>query len=184
MKVDETDLPGVVELTPKRFEDDRGWFSETWNAETFAAAGLEFAWVQDNESFSANTGTVRGIHFQIAPGAQEKLVRVVSGRIFDVAVDLRRSSPTFGQWVGLELRADTGNQLLVPKGFGHGFATLTDNCQVAYKVSSVYDGSCDRSIAWDDPDIGIDWPFDTATASLSRKDQHAPRLADAPDLFA
>jgi len=183
MKIEQTELEGVLEITPPRYEDDRGWFSETWNSEKFSAGGVAYEWVQDNESMSVSVGTVRGIHFQIEPCAQDKLVRATHGRIFDVAVDLRSSSPTFGQWVGRELSSDIGNQLLVPKGFGHGFATLTPDCRVAYKVSARYDASCDRGVAWNDPALGIDWPIAPAAAVLSAKDAAAPVIADAPDLF-
>lgn len=184
MNVEPTELDGVVELTPPRFEDDRGWFSETWNQQKFAAAGIDLNWVQDNESLSVAVGTVRGIHFQIDPSAQDKLVRAVHGRIFDVAVDLRASSSNFGAWVGRELDSTIGNQLLVPRGFGHGFAALTPDCRIAYKVSSLYDASCDRAVAWNDPQIGIEWPVEAGAAVLSSKDAAAPLLADAPDLFA
>jgi len=179
VKVVDTQLPGVVEITPRRFSDQRGWFSETWNSRSFADAGLAFEWVQDNESLSLSAGTVRGIHFQVDPRAQDKLVRAVAGRIFDVAVDLRRSSPTFGRWVGVELDAEVGNQLLVPKGFGHAFATLTTNCRVAYKVTSHHDTTSDRSVAWNDPTIAIDWPIDVAAASLSDKDAIAPLFSES-----
>ena len=185
MKVVETPLAGVIEVRPRRIADQRGWFSETWNSRTFAEAGLAFDWVQDNESLSLAAGTVRGIHFQVPPNAQDKLVRSVAGKIFDVAVDLRRSSATFGRWAGVQLDAEIGNQLLIPKGFGHAFATLTDNCRVAYKVTSHYDADTDRCIAWDDSDIGIDWPIDTAAARVSEKDRLAPLLSDVEvQLFA
>ena len=183
MKVEETELDGVLELTPQRFGDERGWFSESWNRNRFSDAGIDFDWVQDNESLSHPVGTVRGIHFQIEPRAQDKLIRVLNGRIFDVAVDLRTSSATFGSWTGRELSSDTGNQLFVPRGFGHGFVTLTPDCHIAYKVTDFYDASCDRAVAWNDPAIGIDWGIDTESVVLSDKDVAAPLLADAPDLF-
>jgi len=184
MEITETSLPGVIEITPPRFGDDRGWFSETWSARRMADAGIDLTWVQDNESVSAEVGTVRGLHFQTEPSAQDKLVRVIHGRILDVAVDLRRSSPTFGEWVGVELTADAGNQLFVPRGFGHGFATLEPNCRVAYKVTDFYAKDCERVVAWNDPALGIDWKIGPATAVLADRDATAPLLADAPDLFA
>lgn len=183
MKVEETSLDGVVQLTPKRHGDQRGWFSESWNQATLADAGIRHDWVQDNESYSAAAGTLRGIHFQIDPVAQDKLVRVVSGRIFDVAVDLRRSSASFGRWVGVELTSELGNQLLIPAGFGHGFLTLTADCHIAYKVTNRYDPATDRAVRWDDPDIAIDWPVASESVVLSEKDAAAPNLADATDLF-
>jgi len=183
VKVEPTALDGVIELTPARHGDQRGWFSESWNQATLADAGIRLDWVQDNESYSAATGTLRGLHFQIDPVAQDKLVRVISGRIFDVAVDLRRSSTTFGQWVGVELTAEAGNQLLVPAGFGHGFLTLVPDCHIAYKVTNPYDPATDRAVAWNDPDIGIEWPVDVDSVVLSDKDKAAPALADAAELF-
>ena len=178
MRVIETEFPGVVEIVPRRIADERGWFIEAWNASAFADAGLKFDWVQDNESLSLQAGTVRGIHFQASPYAQDKLVRVIAGRIFDVAVDLRRSSPTFGRWTGRLLDAERGNQMVIPKGFGHAFATLEPDCLIAYKVTAHYNQSADRAIAWDDPDIGIAWPVDTSAVSMSDKDRTAPRLQD------
>lgn len=183
MELLESGLPGVVELRPARHGDDRGWFSEVWNRYTLAEHGIDIDWVQDNESVSAASGTLRGIHFQTAPHPQDKLVRVISGRILDVAVDLRRSSATFGQHVAVELTADAGNQLLVPQGFGHAFVTLEADCRVAYKVSGAYSPECDAGIRWDDPTIGIDWPMDAAALMLSDKDRSAPLLADADGLL-
>lgn len=173
------DLAGIVEITPEKFGDERGFFSETWNAAHFADNGLDLAFVQDNHSFSAAAGVVRGLHYQLPPRAQDKLVRVLRGRIFDVAVDIRRSSPTFGKWVGIELSAQQWNQLLVPKGFAHGFVTLEPDTEVAYKVTDLYSPAHDRAIRFDDPAIGIVWPFDLANAQLSAKDGRAPLLADA-----
>jgi dTDP-4-dehydrorhamnose 3,5-epimerase len=187
MQVTPTALDGVVELVPVRHGDARGWFSEVWNKATLdkAGVGTGIEWVQDNESLSAAKGTIRGIHFQTAPHAQDKLIRVIHGRILDVAVDLRRSSPTFGHHVGVELSAETGNQLLVPRGFGHGFCTLKPNCVISYKVSDYYSPECDSAIAWNDPDLAIDWPVTDADAIISAKDQAAPTLASAGDrLFA
>ena len=184
MHAEPTVLDGVVEFTPRRFSDGRGWFSETWNSRTFLEAGVDLDWVQDNESFSQDVGTVRGIHFQSEPMAQDKLVRVAQGKILDVAVDLRRSSSAFGQWVAGELSADAGNQLLVPKGYGHAFCTLVPECLVQYKVSNFYSTEHDRAVAWNDPTIGIDWPDVVGQAVVSAKDLAAPLLHDALDLFS
>jgi len=175
-------IPDILEIVPKKFGDDRGFFSETYNAASFADAGIDIAFVQDNQSLSVAKHVVRGLHYQLAPFAQDKLVRVVRGAILDVAVDIRRSSPTFSKWVALEVSADAWNQILVPKGFAHGFATLTENTEVVYKVSGFYSKEHDRSIRFDDPAIGIAWGFDTNFAQLSDKDKAAPLLADA-DLF-
>lgn len=178
-----TALDGVIEVRPARHGDDRGWFSEVWNRQAWADAGLDIDWVQDNESVSAAAGTIRGVHFQTDPTPQDKLVRVVRGRIIDVAVDLRRSSPTFAQHVAVELSAEVGNQLLVPKGFGHGFVTLETNCHVAYKVSGPYDPAADAGINFADPALGIDWGVEGADAVVSAKDLAAPLLAEADHLL-
>lgn len=177
MKLNETALDGVVELVPVRHGDDRGWFSEVWNQATLAELGITIDWVQDNEAKSAAAGTIRGLHFQTPPRAQDKLVRAVQGRIVDVAVDLRTSSSTFGQHVAVELTAAAGNQLLVPKGFAHGYCTLEPDTIIAYKVSDFYAPECDRALRWDDPAIGIDWPL-AGEATLSDKDRVAPLLAE------
>ena len=171
-----TAIPVVIEIVPTRFADSRGHFAETYHRDRFAAAGIEAEWVQDNQSYSATTGTVRGLHFQIAPFAQDKLVRVISGAIHDVAVDIRAGSPTYGQWVGVDLNADIGNQLFIPRGFAHGFVTLADNTVVLYKVSATYAPACEQAIIWNDPDIGIDWPL-VGAPSLSEKDLRAPAFA-------
>ena len=176
-------LEGVVEIRPPRFGDDRGFFSETWNAESMAAAGLDLAFVQDNHSYSAARGVLRGLHFQLPPAAQDKLVRVSRGAIFDVAVDIRRGSPTFGQWAGLVVSAALWNQLLVPKGFAHGFVTLEEHSEVQYKVTAPYRADLDRGIRWNDPAIGIDWPVAPAQVQLSAKDRDAPLLADVETGF-
>ncbi len=180
-----TDLDGVVEVVPKRFGDDRGWFSETYRRDLFDAVGVDLHFVQDNESFSATPGTIRGLHYQLPPVAQDKLVRVVRGSILDVAVDIRRGSPTFGQHVTCTLTSELGNQLLVPIGFAHGFITLTPDVHVAYKVTATYSAEAERSIRWDDPTLGIDWPevdgVDEPT--LSARDAAAPALLDQPDTF-
>jgi dTDP-4-dehydrorhamnose 3,5-epimerase len=173
MQIETTRLDGVLILTPKRFADDRGFFSETWNKKQLATAGIEVDFVQDNHSFSAERGTVRGLHYQKPPHAQDKLVRVLVGGIIDVAVDVRSGSPTYGQSVSVELSADNGKQLLVPKGFLHGFATLVANTEVAYKVSDFYAPDCDGSIRFDDPDLNIDWKLAGFAAVLSAKDAKA-----------
>ena len=174
MKIEKTPLPDVVILTPARFGDARGWFSETFNAKRFAQAGLTMDWVQDNHSMSAAVGTLRGLHFQRPPHAQDKLVRCTRGAIFDVAVDVRRSSATYGKWFGVELTPDNGKQLLVPKGFLHGFVTRQPDTEVQYKCSDVYAPDCDGGIRWNDPTIGIDWGVTDPV--LSAKDQVAPFL--------
>lgn len=181
MQIDPTTLPEVLILTPRRFGDARGWFSETWNADRMAAAGLDLPWVQDNHSFSAEKGTVRGLHFQSPPRAQDKLVRCSSGAILDVAVDFRVGSPRFSQWVAVELSVENGRQLLVPKGFLHGFVTLTDDAEVQYKCTDLYSPEHDGSVRWNDPEIGIDWG--TAAPILSDKDAKAPLLADVASPF-
>lgn len=168
------EIPDVIIITPRRFSDDRGFFSETYNARNFKAAGVGADFVQDNHSYSAKKGTVRGLHYQAPPHAQSKLVRVLRGAIIDVAVDARKASPTFGQWVKAEISADNGKQIFVPQGFLHGFVTLKPDTEVAYKVDSFYDGASDGSVKWDDPDLGIDWGVDSADAALSEKDAKAP----------
>lgn len=171
-------LPGVFELRPQRFGDDRGFFSEVWNRKALAEAGFEIDFVQDNHSYSAAKGVVRGLHFQLAPAAQDKLVRVTRGAIFDVAVDIRPKSTTFRKWVGVTLSAELWNQILVPKGFAHGFLTLTEDCEVQYKVSAPYSPEHDRSLHFDDPEVGIEWPDVGAGFQLSAKDREAPLLAN------
>jgi dTDP-4-dehydrorhamnose 3,5-epimerase len=175
MLIEPTALADVLIVTPRRFGDARGWFMETWNASAMAAAGLERPWVQDNHSFSASKGTLRGLHYQSPPRAQDKLVRCSRGAILDVAVDIRAGSPGYGRWVGVELSAENGRQLLVPKGFLHGFVTLTDAVEVQYKCSDVYSPEHDGAVRWDDPAIGIEWGV-TAPV-LSEKDARAPLLA-------
>lgn len=170
MNVEETPLSGLVILTPPRFGDARGWFSETWNATKMQAAGLDINWVQDNHSFSAQVGTLRGLHFQSPPHAQDKLVRCSRGAVFDVAVDIRIGSPTYGQWFGAELTAENGKQLLIPKGFLHGFVTRTPDVEVQYKCSDVYAPECDGAVLWSS--VGIDWGL-TGDPVLSAKDQAA-----------
>lgn len=178
LEIRELGLDGVLEIIPKRFGDARGYFCETYNAQAFAAQGIDLTFVQDNQSLSAQAGIVRGLHYQLAPRAQDKLLRVLRGRLFDVAVDIRRSSPSFGKWVGLEITAEKGNQILVPKGFAHGFMTLEPDTEVFYKVSDIYSPEHDRAIRFDDPEIGIAWP-DIGRRQLSDKDAKAPLLAQA-----
>jgi dTDP-4-dehydrorhamnose 3,5-epimerase len=182
MKIEETALQGVLILTPARFGDERGWFSETWNAARMVAAGLDFAFVQDNHSRSAAVGTLRGLHYQRPPHAQDKLVRCTAGAILDVAVDIRRGSATWGKWVGVELSAANGRQLLVPKGFLHGFVTRAPDTEVQYKCTDLYAPDCDGAVRWDDPDIGIDWGLSGAPV-LSAKDAVAPALRDLDTPF-
>ncbi len=169
----------------KRHGDARGWFVETYNRETAAAVGIVATFVQDNHSLSGPAYTLRGLHFQTPPRAQDKLIRCVRGRIFDVAVDIRAGSPTYGQWVGTELSAENGHQLFVPIGFAHGFLTLEPDCEVMYKCSDTYAPDHDRGIRWDDPAIGIDWPLPSdVTPVLSAKDIVQPLLADFDSPFA
>ncbi len=177
------DIPEVMELTPKKFGDDRGFFSETYRRDRFAAAGVAIDWMQDNQSFSADVLTLRGLHYQEPPFAQHKLVRVLRGRILDVAVDIRKGSPTYLRWVSLEVSADVFNQILVPVGFAHGFVTLEPNTEVLYKVSAPYSGAHDRSIRFDDPAFGVDWQLGGRTPTLSDKDAHAPNFADIDNPF-
>ena len=171
-------LDGVLELRPARLSDDRGFFSETWNERAFAEAGIHLHFVQDNHSLSRDPGVLRGLHFQAPPLAQDKLVRVSRGAIFDVAVDIRPGSPTYRQWVGVHLSAAAWNQVLVPKGFAHGFLALEPDCEVQYKATAPYRREHDRAIRFDDPDIAIDWPIATNQLILSAKDRSAPRLVE------
>ena len=183
MEIVKTELPGVVMLTPRRFGDARGFFSEVYNRDAYAGLGIDVEFVQDNHSLSREVGVVRGLHFQSPPHAQAKLVRVGAGRVLDVAVDIRRGSPTYGRWVGVELSAEAGNQLYIPAGFLHGFAVLEPNSELLYKCSDFYAPDCDGAVRFDDPDIGIDWGIDTATATLSDKDAKAPYLKDFQSPF-
>jgi dTDP-4-dehydrorhamnose 3,5-epimerase len=181
--VEDTAISAVKIITPKKFGDHRGFFSETYNRRAMAEAGIRLDFVQDNHSRSADVGTIRGLHFQSAPFAQDKLVRVPRGRILDVAVDLRRSSPTFGRHVAVELSAENWRQLLVPIGFAHGFCSLEPETEVLYKVTNYYSPAHDHGLAFDDPALGIAWPIDQAKAILSDKDRRLPRLADCPLCF-
>jgi dTDP-4-dehydrorhamnose 3,5-epimerase len=177
-------IQGLKLITPKKHGDDRGFFSETHNASTWERAGLIYNFVQDNHSLSRDVGTIRGLHFQTEPFAQDKLVRVVRGKIMDVAVDLRRSSPTFGQHVTVELSRDNWRQLLIPKGFAHGFMTLEPDTEVLYKVTNFYSPANDRGLAWDDPDINVEWGVAREKAVLSDKDHKWPRLRDLEVAFS
>lgn len=183
MQIEETTLPGVVVLTPRRFGDSRGFFAETWNQQTMASLGITTAFVQDNHSVSADVNTVRGLHFQAPPHAQAKLVRCGRGALFDVAVDIRKGSPTFGRWVGVELTAENGKQLLVPEGFLHGFATRAPDTEICYKCSDFYAPEADGAVRFDDPTIGIDWGLN-GDAVLSGKDAAAPLLANFDSPFS
>jgi dTDP-4-dehydrorhamnose 3,5-epimerase len=176
-------IPDVYEILPKKFGDERGFFSETYSEVAMKAAGLPTLWVQDNHSYSAAQGVLRGLHYQMDPKAQDKLVRVVKGRIFDVAVDIRDGSPTFGKWVSLEVSAEKWNQIFVPRGFAHGFVTLEPNTEVVYKVTNIYAPELDRCIRWDDPAIGIDWPLNGLAPQLSAKDAGASLLSQQQSGF-
>lgn len=176
-------IEGVALLTPRRFEDDRGWFCETWNARTLAGLGLELDFVQDNHSLSRPRGTVRGLHFQLPPHGQGKLVRVIAGAVRDVAVDIRVGSPTYGRHVAVDLSAENGRMLWVPEGFAHGFATLVPDTEVVYKVTGFYDRDSDRGLRFDDPALGIDWGIRPEEAVLSPKDRTHPTLAELGPAF-
>ena len=175
MNIIETELPGVLIVEPKVFGDSRGYFFESWNQAAYEAAGITNKWVQDNESKSS-FGVLRGLHYQAAPYTQAKIVRVISGAVLDVAVDIRKGSPQFGQWVGVELSAENKKQLFIPRGFAHGFITLTDDVEVQYKADNYYAPECDGNIRWDDPDIGVAWPLEPVI--LSDKDTKAPTLKE------
>jgi dTDP-4-dehydrorhamnose 3,5-epimerase len=178
LEVRPLDLDGLLEIRPRRFSDERGFFSEVWREDAMAEAGVTARFVQDNHSFSKVRGVLRGLHFQSPPAAQEKLVRVSRGAVFDVAVDIRPGSATFGQWAGVMLSAQEWNQLFIPEGFAHGFVTLDDDTEVVYKVSSTYAPEFDRTVRYDDPAIGIDWPVDLSGITLSEKDRLAPLLSE------
>ena len=179
MQIEETGLSGVKILTPNRFGDSRGFFSESWNRRTLADQGIEMDFVQDNHSVSAQVGTIRGLHFQAPPAAQDKLVRCGRGRLWDVAVDIRKGSPSYGRWIGVELSAENGRQLLIPKGFLHGFVTREPDTEICYKCTDYYAPDCDGAVRWDS--CGIDWGL-TIDPVLSDKDAAAPALAafDSP----
>jgi dTDP-4-dehydrorhamnose 3,5-epimerase len=177
MNVTSLQLQGALILEPVVHGDNRGFFMESYNEEVMQKAGVNFQFIQDNQSLSAEVGVLRGLHYQLNPKAQTKLIRVLSGVIYDVIVDVRRNSPTFGQWVGVILSEYNKRQLLVPKGFAHGFCTLVPNTQVLYKVDEYYSPENDRGILWSDPALGIDWPVSSPV--LSDKDQRHPLLKDA-----
>lgn len=183
MDVVSLDIPDVKIIRPKKFGDHRGFFSETYSKKTFEAAGLQYDFVQDNHSLSAEVGTVRGLHFQLPPFAQDKLVRVVRGAILDVAVDIRKNSPTFGRHVSAVISAADWNQILVPIGFAHGFCTLEPDTEVIYKVTNSYSAEHDRGLLWNDPELGIDWPVSADKARLSDKDHTHPTFAQLGDWF-
>ncbi len=183
MQVIETDIPDVRILVPKRFEDHRGFFSETWNRRTLAEAGIDLEFVQENHSLSIERGTLRGLHYQIHPQAQDKLVRVVRGSILDVAVDIRRESPTFGRHVKAVLSVENWRQFLVPVGFAHGYVTLEANTEVIYRVTSFYAPDHERGLLWNDPDLAIDWGVAKSETVMTDRDRAFPRFAESGDLF-
>jgi dTDP-4-dehydrorhamnose 3,5-epimerase len=183
MEIERLAIPGPVVVIPKRLHDVRGFLSETFNEKRFAAVVGPVRFVQENHVYSEYAGTIRGLHFQTPPSAQAKLVHVTRGAIFDVTVDLRAGSQTFGHHVSVELSAENGRQLWVPVGFAHGLCTLEPCTEVTYKITAFYDPDCDRGIAWDDADIAIPWPVDRAAAVLSDRDRHNPRLKDTPVFF-
>ncbi len=176
MKKENTSLDGVYIITPQVFGDHRGWFTETYNAEKFKEIGIDTVFVQDNHSYSAQKGTLRGLHFQNAPMAQTKLLRCIRGKILDVAVDLRKGSPNYKKWVAVELSEENKKMIYIPKGFAHGFLTLSEDVEVQYKVDNFYSREHDRSVHFNDPEIGVDWGTDSPI--LSDKDLNAPNLKD------
>lgn len=183
MQITSTEIPAVVEITPKKFGDHRGFFSEVFKRSALRDADIDIDFVQDNHSMSQAVGVVRGLHYQKPPYAQAKLIRVVRGAIFDVAVDIRQASPTFGQNISRILSADNWKQLLIPAGFAHGFATLEPDTEVLYKVNAPYAPDHEAGILWNDPALGINWPVDDSTVTLSDKDRVYPTLADAELVF-
>ena len=182
-KFERSPLPGVIVITPARFGDHRGFFSESYSSKTFAELGIATRFVQDNHSLSITQGTIRGLHFQAPPHAQDKLVRCGRGALFDVAVDIRKGSPTYGQWFGTDLSFENGKQLLVPAGFAHGFATRAPETEIIYKCSDYYSQETEGAVAWDDPQIGINWGLEDVTPVLSEKDANAPAFADLNSPF-
>ena len=180
MTATETELKGVFVLEPQVFGDARGWFMESWSQRKMHDAGIDVQFVQDNQSFSAQKGTLRGLHYQLNPMCQAKLLRCTRGKIFDEAVDIRKGSPQYGKWVGVELSAENKKQLFIPRGFAHGFITLTDDVEVQYKADNYYAPECDGNIRWDDPDIGVEWPLKPVI--LSEKDSKAPLLKERTNL--
>ncbi len=180
MKATETKLKGVYILEPQVFGDARGWFMESWSKKKMVDAGLQVDFLQDNQSFSAQKGTLRGLHYQLNPMCQAKLLRCTRGEILDVAVDIRQGSPQYAQWVGVKLSAENKKQLFIPRGFAHGFITLTDNVEVQYKADNYYAPECDGNIRWDDPAIGVEWGMEPVI--LSDKDRTAPLLHERTNL--
>lgn len=183
MQVIDTKLPGVKVISPVRHVDARGFFSEIFRADVLEQHGIDPQFAQENHSFSVTKGVLRGLHFQVPPAAQSKLVRVAAGAILDVAVDIRTGSPTFGQHIALILSAELGNQLFIPEGFAHGFCTLLPDTHLVYKVNRYYSAEHDRGLRWNDPALGIEWPLEDEPL-LSEKDRHQPLLADLPPVFA
>lgn len=183
MKLEKTKLQGLLVITPPRFGDVRGFFAETYSREKLAAQGVALEFVQDNHSLSAQMGTVRGLHFQAPPRAQAKLVRCGRGVLFDVAVDIRRGSPSYGRWFGAELSFENGRQLFIPAGFAHGFVTRTPDTEIIYKCSDGYAPQTEGALAWNDPDLGIDWGLGDLAPILSDKDAAAPAFADFDSPF-
>ncbi len=183
MQIEQTAISGVLVIRPTKHGDHRGFFSETFKQSALREAGVEHDWVQDNHSFSATRGVVRGLHYQVTPNAQAKLLRVTRGAILDVAMDLRTSSPTYGRHVAVELSTDNWAQLYVPVGFAHGFCTLTENVEVLYKVSAPYSPADEGGVLWCDPDLDIPWPISPEEATLSQRDQQWPRLMDLVSPF-
>ncbi len=183
MEITSCRIPDVKIIRPRKFADHRGFFSETFNKRALAEAGLDVNFVQDNHSLSSQKGVVRGLHFQAAPFSQDKLIRVTRGAVFDVALDIRRNSPTFGQHVGFVLDAENWQQAFVPIGFAHGFVTLEENTEVLYKVTNYYAPTHDRGVQWNDPALDIRWPVSPEEAIISEKDGRLPTLAEAVDLF-
>lgn len=183
MKIEQLSIPDVILLTPPRFSDSRGFFSETYNAERYKKAGLEQDFVQDNQSLSRARGVIRGLHCQIPPYAQGKLVRCTRGAIWDVAVDIRTGSPTYGRWVAAELSENNWAQLWIPPGFLHGFCTLTDNAEVHYKCTALYNKVSERAVIWNSPELGIPWPIPEKDATISEKDRQAGEFSQAKGWF-
>ena len=176
-------LPEIIEITPQRFEDERGFFTESYNHQRFVEHGIDYQWVQDNHSFSKVKNVLRGLHLQTPDKAQDKLVRVITGAVFDVAVDVRKGSPNYGNWVAVTLSAERGNQLLIPAGFAHGFLTLTEETHVAYKVTDYYSAAHEVCLRYDDPEIGIEWPLSGTHPQLSEKDLRGVNLSDTESGF-
>jgi dTDP-4-dehydrorhamnose 3,5-epimerase len=183
MNIEAFPITGLKVLVPRHLGDGRGYFAETFRADIFAAHCGDYTFVQDNESLSVVPGTVRGLHFQSEPYAQGKLVRCTAGALFDVAVDIRRGSPTFGRWIGETLTPENGKQLWMPPGFAHGFCSLAPDTVIAYKVTNYYSPECDKGLRWDDPAIGIAWPAEASSETLSPKDQCQPMLSELPEYF-